>query len=344
MMAMPTIAPLRDAQLPSIPLEHLACLKGFFKRRAPLAFSVGEMAVTMEAAAPDEAPQDPIAVAVTIDGEMHVLVLAKALVDAVLAALDPALDGEALKPQVLALLLESAAAPAIAALESRADVCIRFETAAAAAPSATTDRLNLPFRVKASSGPSIALLNLTLAGAERLVRLLDEAAPKPPRFRDLPLPVSLRQMAVQLPLADVKSVAVGDVIVSEGRAAQPDRGVILVAGMLVAPVELKPEGSVLLEPLKPARGSPLQWCMDMPSASSPDTSFDEMPVQIVIELGRLDLPLAEIEALAPGSLLPLGRNLEEGVDILANGRRIGRGTLVTIGDSLGVRVARLGQG
>jgi type III secretion protein Q len=339
---MTTIAPLHDAQLPSISLAHLASLKGFFRRRGPLAFSLGEMPLTMEAASPDEAPQDRVTVAVTVDNELHLLALSKAFVDAVLASLDPALDADALTPQALALLLEYAAAPAIRALEARAGVSIRFATAAAGTPSATPDRLNLPFLVKGSPGdPSIALLNLTVACAERLVPLLDGATPKPPRSRDLPLAVSLRQVAVQLSLAEVKSLAVGDVIVGESRAAQPAQGVILVGGMLAAPVELKPEGAVLLEPLRPARNSPHQWCMDMPSSSS-DASLDEMPVQIVIELGRLDLPLAEVEALAAGSVLPLGRRLEEGVEILANGRRIGRGTLVTIGDSLGVRVARLG--
>jgi type III secretion protein Q len=35
------------------------------------------------------------------------------------------------------------------------------------------------------------------------------------------------------------------------------------------------------------------------------------------------------------------RPLEDSVDILANGRRIGRGNLVQIGDSMGIRITRL---
>jgi len=38
---------------------------------------------------------------------------------------------------------------------------------------------------------------------------------------------------------------------------------------------------------------------------------------------------------------PLARPLDDSVDILANGRRIGCGALVQIGDSIGVRVTRL---
>jgi type III secretion protein Q len=58
-------------------------------------------------------------------------------------------------------------------------------------------------------------------------------------------------------------------------------------------------------------------------------------------LGRIELSLAEIRQLAPGAIVPISRPLEDSVDILANGRRIGRGSLVQIGDSLGIRITRL---
>jgi type III secretion protein Q len=64
-------------------------------------------------------------------------------------------------------------------------------------------------------------------------------------------------------------------------------------------------------------------------------------VKLLFELGRMELSLAEIRQLAPGALVPLQRPLEDSVDILANGRRIGRGNLVQIGDSLGIRITRL---
>jgi type III secretion protein Q len=40
-------------------------------------------------------------------------------------------------------------------------------------------------------------------------------------------------------------------------------------------------------------------------------------------------------------LLPLRRPLDEPLDIMANGRRLGRGTLVQIGESLGVRIVSI---
>jgi type III secretion protein Q len=69
--------------------------------------------------------------------------------------------------------------------------------------------------------------------------------------------------------------------------------------------------------------------------------LDDLPVRLVFELGRVELSLGELQRLAPGALVPLGRPPDEPVDIMANGRRLGRGTLVQIGDSLGVRIVSL---
>ncbi len=49
----------------------------------------------------------------------------------------------------------------------------------------------------------------------------------------------------------------------------------------------------------------------------------------------------EVQDLAPGVLLPIERSAGEVIDIVANGRRIGVGELVKIGDKLAVRVTRL---
>ena len=76
--------------------------------------------------------------------------------------------------------------------------------------------------------------------------------------------------------------------------------------------------------------------------SAPDASdIDDLTVRLVFEVGRLELSLGEIRRLAPGAVLPLMRPLDDALDIVANGRRIGSGTIVRIGDAVGVRVTRL---
>ena len=72
-----------------------------------------------------------------------------------------------------------------------------------------------------------------------------------------------------------------------------------------------------------------------------DSDLDDLPVRLVFEVGRVELSLGELQRLAPGALVPLGRPPDEPLDIMANGRRLGRGTLVQIGESLGVRIVSI---
>jgi type III secretion protein Q len=78
-------------------------------------------------------------------------------------------------------------------------------------------------------------------------------------------------------------------------------------------------------------------------ATAADLDLASLKIRVVYELGRAELSAGDIAKLAPGAILPLARTVEESIDIVANGKRIGTGTLVQIGDSLGVRVTRLNQ-
>lgn len=79
------------------------------------------------------------------------------------------------------------------------------------------------------------------------------------------------------------------------------------------------------------------------SPASEDIELDSLPVRVVFEMGRLEMSVGEVRQLAPGVMLPLAKPLEEILDIVVNGKRIGRGSLVRVGDGLGVRVTRLQQ-
>jgi type III secretion protein Q len=72
-----------------------------------------------------------------------------------------------------------------------------------------------------------------------------------------------------------------------------------------------------------------------------DKDIDRVPVQVVLQAGQLEMSLDELDRLAPGSILPLDRSVDEALDIVVNGKRIGRGGLVKVGEVLAVRVTRL---
>jgi type III secretion protein Q len=70
-----------------------------------------------------------------------------------------------------------------------------------------------------------------------------------------------------------------------------------------------------------------------------DAATRSLPVLVEFELGRLELTMGELAGLQPGYVFPLPAFVEgANVTIRANGRVSGRGELVAVGDTLGVRL------
>lgn len=67
-------------------------------------------------------------------------------------------------------------------------------------------------------------------------------------------------------------------------------------------------------------------------------SPDQIPLSVSIELGRVQIPLSTLINLQKGNLLELGIQPEAGVDIVVQGKCIGKGELLKIGDTLGIRI------
>ncbi|MDD4932845.1 MAG: FliM/FliN family flagellar motor switch protein, partial [Methylacidiphilaceae bacterium] len=72
------------------------------------------------------------------------------------------------------------------------------------------------------------------------------------------------------------------------------------------------------------------------------SSLEEVPISLSFELGRRKVPLGELETLKEGFVFELDREAKRPVLILPNGRVIGTGELVKVGERVGVRVAELG--
>jgi type III secretion system YscQ/HrcQ family protein len=68
----------------------------------------------------------------------------------------------------------------------------------------------------------------------------------------------------------------------------------------------------------------------------------DVPVEVVVELARFEMPLAEIAALRPGEVLATGRAIGSRVVLRAGDRSIASGELVEIEGEIGVRVLTLG--
>ena len=65
---------------------------------------------------------------------------------------------------------------------------------------------------------------------------------------------------------------------------------------------------------------------------------DEIMLDIIVEVGRLQMSIQKLTELQPGNVLEIAERPENGVDLVVNGKRIGKGELLKLGDVIGVRV------
>jgi flagellar motor switch/type III secretory pathway protein FliN len=67
----------------------------------------------------------------------------------------------------------------------------------------------------------------------------------------------------------------------------------------------------------------------------------DVPVTLIVELGRVNLTLTQLASLKPGDVVELGRHSRAPVELTSGGRLVARGELVQIDTDLGVRVTNV---
>lgn len=65
---------------------------------------------------------------------------------------------------------------------------------------------------------------------------------------------------------------------------------------------------------------------------------EEIVLDVIVEVGRLQMSIQKLTELQPGNVLEIDVRPENGVDLVVNGKRIGKGELLKLGDCLGVRI------
>jgi len=67
----------------------------------------------------------------------------------------------------------------------------------------------------------------------------------------------------------------------------------------------------------------------------------DVPVELTVEIGRAQMTIGQTLALVPGAIVQLDRTAGEPVDLLLNGRAIGRGEVVVVDNEFGVRLTEV---
>jgi type III secretion system YscQ/HrcQ family protein len=79
----------------------------------------------------------------------------------------------------------------------------------------------------------------------------------------------------------------------------------------------------------------------MPDQEAPTDPLAHAPVEVVVELARLSLPLARLAGLEAGEVLDLERPLHQPVELRLQGERLATGELVNLDGHLAVRLTQV---
>lgn len=334
--------------LPAIPAIDIEAINIFYRSRPPLAFRLAGRAAVITASWP--AAMDDMAgrckIGITVDGQPGALIVSNLLVRALIGELDPDQVIDDLNHRHLALILELVLADALSTLEAKLGLQLAIDSVGTAGEP-MSGAVSLAFRISVDRlGTSAGELLLPPRPAARLAHFVDRGANGTVSAVELPVPACVRVAAATCSVGEMATLSPGDVVMADHCCRPAKTAVAVLAEHLAVPVQLTAAGAQLTDSPQRAQGSLWEWSMENGGGKSQadvleQTDLNDIPVKLLFELGRIELSLAEVRQLAAGAVIPLSRPLEESVDISANGRRIGRGSLVRIGDNLGVRITKL---
>jgi type III secretion protein Q len=340
----------RSLAWPRLSRAQAAALTMRCAPRAALAFACGAAAdrawrLSLDSAHTDMAPDlgpDPIGFVLDWGTDALELQCPAALPCHILHELDPTLESTSMPADLTGLLLEAALLPALSQLEQASGRDIVIGGLCAAASGAGPDALRLRLENDGHAW------QLHLRGAPDSITALLTLWPVTPRvMEDLAVPAALRIGATRLPLAVLRSLRVDDKILLQ--IGDGIGGTLVLAESWLAAAQQDKAGIWrLTEAPRPARGAGeaertmlMHKSIDDETASAAITDPDQLPLQLTFEIGRLEITLAELRRLGPGSVLELGRSTSELVRISAQGQPVGQGRLVDVDGAAGVQVVRL---
>lgn len=168
----------------------------------------------------------------------------------------------------------------------------------------------------------------------------------------LRLPLRFELGRTRLRLEEVRGIVLGDIVaIEEWRAAGAAVVVDATPGGPAGPrFTALAEGSRIT--IQQTRKQTMNHPADTPSTAAtqeaPELAVDRLDaieVTLRFEVGDLPISLGELRNVRAGHVFELGQPLNRGpVRIVAHGNLLGKGTLVAVGDRLGVRVSEFAPG
>jgi flagellar motor switch protein FliN/FliY len=68
----------------------------------------------------------------------------------------------------------------------------------------------------------------------------------------------------------------------------------------------------------------------------------KLRVPVIVQIARQRMPLENVLAIAPGSILEFEKSADDELDLLVNNKAIGKGNAVKVGENFGLRLTAIG--
>ena len=321
----------------SVEPSTLALHNRLQRRRPAVLGQLNGMAITLTCAVP--APQltaECFSLGISGAALHGRLRLPPALLERLLANQGVAAVFHGLLPTAQAILLEQALLPLLEPLEALLEQPLQLTVRSETPPLP----LGFGMAVRLGDDPAHTLaVELNVAAAQRLADVLDRHLPSQPQA----LPGLLFSLALHagwqtLSLSELRSLQPGDVLMLEVPGAGELR--LALAANRWARAQRQGQGIRLIEALNCVE--PItEYSMSQETLEpGVEAALGDVPLTVVCQVGSLQVSLAELQQLGEGSVLALPEAGNGVVELLVNGRSVGRGELVKLGDGLGVRLTR----
>ena len=335
-------------------LADLAVLNACAVRRTPFKGSVEGLPVEVGlspayATTPYETADDCFEATLGLGRASARATLAYATMRLLLDRIQPDLSDEPPNEPTLSLLVELALAPLFEKIEASSGTSLMLQSWSrrASSDSAThgPQARWLIFHGTLGGAPFELALEFDGHALEGFTSLLQRAAPEKLPLAEIfaPIVAILGAGAVRLPLRTLQDLHHGDVLIPDEFPFERGEVVVTFGNRYRAIARLEENGARVRSALQ--RITSIQEINVMEAKGAPriveTDDLGDLEVQLTFELGRQTVELEQLRTVAPGYVFALGRSPDDPVDIVANGRRIGRGEIVRVGDGLGVRLIRL---
>jgi type III secretion protein Q len=335
-------------------LPDLAVLNACSVRRAPFRGSVEGLPIEVDlspvyATTPAETADDRFEAVLSWGQASARATLAYATMRRLLDRIQPGLSDDPPAEPALSLLVELALAPLFEKVEASTGASLMLlsssrRAACVPATPGSQSRL-LIFHGTLDGVPFELALEFDGHTLEGFASLLQHAAPArlPLAETFAPIVAIFGAGAVRLPLRMLQDLHHGDVLIPDELPFERGEVAVTFGDRYRAIARLEENGARVRSALQ--RINFIQETHAMDGKGTPGVvetdDLGDLEIQLTFELGRQTVELEQLRTMAPGYVFALGRSPDDPVDVMANGRRIGRGEIVRVGDGLGVRLIRL---